>query len=146
MAKIKFELTVGDEFDTFAALRNWVDWRIEVGPGWDGEFQSDVSDEAVANGLKLTRFADRILALTTENGISEIAVIALKMAYSDLLAKRHRFPEDIEQSAKVWRAIDALWCAMRSTDDRQLRFKIRTISRQLCSFSDWPRSDWPGIE
>ncbi|KQW70107.1 hypothetical protein [Methylibium sp. Root1272] len=143
--KSKADLTVCAEFDTFAALRDWADRRIKVGPDLVGEFKSDGSDEAVANGAKLKMFADRVWALTTQDGFSEIAIIALKMAYSELLAKRHRFPQDIEHSAKVWRAIDAMWCAMRATDDQRLRSKIRAISRELCSFSDWPRSDWPGV-
>lgn len=110
-----------------------------------GKIGSDGSAKAHRNVDALKAFHRRAMDLHDAAGVTDRVRHELVMAASELCAKRLYSPQDNVQSSKLLRAIDDLWYSMRAADDRALIGQIKKLAQDLCTFSSWPRSDWPGL-
>lgn len=110
-----------------------------------GRLGSDGSRRAYRNFEALKVFHQRAVDLHHAPGVTDRVRHGLVMAAAELDAKRWRSPQDNVQSSKLLRAIDDLWHSMRAAEDRTLIGQVRALAQDLCAFSGWPRTDWPGL-
>lgn len=110
-----------------------------------GKIGSDGSERARRNMRAINGFYRRAMDLQEAPGTTECVRHGLVMAAAELGSKCARSPQDNVQSSKILRAIDDLWYSMRAADDRALIGQIKKLAQDLCTFSSWPRSDWPGL-